>query len=86
MNEPQPSLLRVYSRPGCHLCEQLIEDLMPLIRGRMQLEVVDIDSRADWKQAYWDRIPVVEYRGQVVCQYILDPTAIREVLRSAPAS
>ena len=31
--------ISVYSRQGCHLCEQLIEELLPLIRGRLDLEV-----------------------------------------------
>jgi hypothetical protein len=26
--------IRVYSRPGCHLCELLIDELLPLIRDR----------------------------------------------------
>ena len=33
--------IRVYSRRGCHLCEVLIEDLLPLIRSHLELEVLD---------------------------------------------
>ena len=36
----------VYSRQGCHLCEDLIEDLLPLIDGKLALEIRDIDTNA----------------------------------------
>jgi hypothetical protein len=52
--------LTVYSRPGCHLCERLIEDLEPLCRSHsVQLRVMDVDSRVEWARRYGDRIPVV---------------------------
>ena len=41
--------LQVYSRRGCHLCEQLIEELLPLVRGHLAVDVRDIDSRDDWR-------------------------------------
>ncbi len=76
----------VYSRPGCHLCELLIDELMPLIRGRLVLEVRDIDSRPEWKLKYGLLIPLVEYEGATVCQYQLDSVAIRAILEGLPAS
>ncbi len=72
--------LRVYSRQGCHLCEQLIEDALPLIRGRADLEVCDIDSREDWRAEYDVRIPVLEYDGEAICQYHLDRAALAALL------
>ncbi|MDX1404281.1 MAG: glutaredoxin family protein [Woeseiaceae bacterium] len=72
--------LYVYSRSGCHLCEMLIERLLPMIRDRLQLEVRDIDSRAEWKLKYGVNIPVVEYQGEILCQHHLDDAAIRAVL------
>ena len=72
--------LRVYSRRGCHLCEDLIEQLMPLLDERLELEVCDIDTRSDWREQYDTRVPVVEYDGELVCQYHLDRDAIARVL------
>ena len=72
----------VYSRKGCHLCEQLIEELLPLLRGRLELEVRDIDTREDWRAAYTTRIPVIEYDGKLVCQYHLDREALTGILSS----
>ena len=78
--DPVDGVLRVYSKPGCHLCEILIEELLPLIRGRLELEVVDIESRPDWLRDYRTRIPVVEFNSAAVCQYKLDVTAIQRIL------
>ena len=79
-------LLRVYSRPGCHLCEKLLEELLPLVRGKLQVEVVDIDSSPEWQRQFSLRIPVLEYQGQVVSQYTLDVGAIRAILAALPGS
>ena len=70
----------VYSRPGCHLCELLIEELLPLLQGRADLQVRDIDSRDDWREAYDVRIPVVELNGETLCQYSLDRNRVLEAL------
>jgi hypothetical protein len=76
--------LRIYSRPGCHLCEQLLLDLMPLVRGRLEIEVVNIDDDADLGREYGTRIPVIEFAGQFICQYTLDRIAIRAILDDLP--
>jgi len=79
------AVLQVYSRRGCHLCEQLLEDLVPLVRHRLAVDIRDIDSRADWRRKYDKRVPVVEFEGDVVCQYTLDRHAIQDIVRDIPA-
>ncbi len=70
----------VYSRPGCRLCEVLIEDLVPLLRDRGTLESRDVDDRDDWRHAPGERIPVVEFDGRALCQFRLDRSAILAAL------
>ncbi len=72
--------IQIYSRPGCHLCEQLIEEIMPLVRGRAELEVLNIDTRQDWQEEYGTRVPVVEFDGRCICQHELDRNALARVL------
>ncbi len=72
--------LQVYSRRGCHLCEQLIEELLPLVQGQLAVDVRDIDSRDDWRTAFDIRIPVVEFDGEFVCEHILDKDALNRIL------
>jgi len=73
--------LQVYSRKGCHLCEVLIEELLPLIEGRLELEVRDIDTNPEWHERYWEDIPVVEFLDEPVCMHFLDHDAITGILR-----
>ena len=81
-----PPTLIVYSRRGCHLCEQLIEELLPLIRDRATLEVRDVDERDDWREAFDRRVPVVEFGGRIVCEYPLDRPAVLDALAPPRAS
>ncbi len=74
-------VIDVYSRQGCHLCEVLIEELMPLVRGIARIEVHDVDTRADWLKEYGDSVPVVEVAGVHVCHYRLDREALLTRLR-----
>ncbi|RLA24661.1 MAG: hypothetical protein DRQ63_10760 [Gammaproteobacteria bacterium] len=64
------------------MCEQLLEDLLPLVRGRLETEIVNIDDDAELGSEYGTRIPVLEFAGQFVCQYTLDHSAIRGILDS----
>ena len=73
--------LTVYSRRGCHLCEVLIEELLPLIKDKLELEVRDIDSNPAWHERWSCDIPVVEHEGKVVCKHFLDRDAITGILR-----
>ena len=80
------AVIHYYSRKGCHLCEIMLEELLPLIRGRAKIEYRDIDSQPDWRQKYDVRIPVIEYDGQLVSEYPLDHSALRAVLSQIPES
>jgi len=68
--------LTVYSRRGCHLCEDLLGELEPLLRGRARLVVVDIDGSAELKAEYGERVPVVSGSGRDLCQFHLDRAGI----------
>ncbi len=72
----EPLTFVVYSRRGCHLCEQLLEEIEPLVRGRAALSVRDVDQRPEWREAYGQRVPVVCCDGDEVCQYNLDRRAV----------
>jgi hypothetical protein len=76
-------VIRYYTRTGCHLCEVMLEELLPLIRGRAELETRDIDSRPEWLEKYDNRVPVVESGGQVLSEYPLDRDAITEFLANS---
>ncbi len=78
----RPHTVVVYSRPGCHLCERLLEELAPLVRGRGRLELRDVDDDPHWRRAFGERIPVVEIDGRVTCELTLDTGAVLQALAS----
>jgi glutaredoxin len=69
----------VYSRPGCHLCEEALEAIVA-IHGegyRFELREVDIESDENLLRRLLERIPVVEVDGVVVSELLLDQAALR---------
>lgn len=58
----------------------MLEELLPLIRGKFEIEMRDIDTHARWRKKYAVRIPVVEYQGQLVSEYPLNHDAIRAIV------
>jgi hypothetical protein len=74
--------LTLYSRPGCHLCEELAAELAPLIEGRARLEHVDVDSSVALERRYGLRIPVLVDGDVEVSGYPLDRERVARHLRS----
>jgi len=62
------------------LCEQLLHELVPLVRGRASVEVLNIDLRDDLRTRYGNRIPVVELDGRILSEFRLDRRAIEDAL------
>lgn len=51
--------LILYSTLGCHLCEQALELVTPLLGGQYQIEEVDIADSEELMDRYGIRIPVI---------------------------
>jgi hypothetical protein len=69
----------VYSRPGCHLCEEALAKIVALHDEgyRFELQEIDIESEELLHRRLLERIPVVEVDGELVSELILDVTALR---------
>jgi hypothetical protein len=72
----------VLSRPDCSLCEQLLEELAPLLGAAeaTRVVIVDIDQDPPLARKYGQRIPVLLADGEFVCDYRLDPERVRLIL------
>ncbi len=75
-------LLRLYQRAGCHLCEDMLQQLE---RVRMEhpfrLELVDVDANPDCREQYGMRIPVLETEdGREISGFFLDERQVRDYL------
>jgi Glutaredoxin-like domain (DUF836) len=79
--------LVLYSRPGCHLCERALEELVELHDEgyRFELHEIDIESEDGLMRRMLDRIPVVELDGEVISELVLDGAAVRARLDTVGA-
>lgn len=59
----------VYSRRGCHLCEDAIGIVRRVAAGRADIEVVDIDGDPDLFERYTVRVPVIAVDGIEIAEY-----------------
>lgn len=77
----------VYSRPGCHLCEEALAQIVALHKEgyRFELHEVDIESHDLLLRRYLERIPVVEVDGAEVSELILDRAALEAKLDTVGA-
>ena len=77
----------VYSRPGCHLCEEALEQIVALHGEgyRFELHEVDIESNDLLLRRHLERIPVVEVDGIEVSELVLDRAAVKARLDTVGA-
>ncbi len=74
--------LHLYSRPGCHLCDELAGQLAPLLQGRATVRIVNIAGDRDLKKRYGLRIPVLTAADRELSAYPLDIEAVETYLAS----
>lgn len=76
--------LVLYSRAGCHLCEEMLAGLQSLqAELGFTLATVDIDASPVLASRYGTRVPVLVQDGEEVCHYFLDSGALRQRLGGA---
>jgi glutaredoxin len=66
--------LVLYTRPGCHLCD---DARTALERVGHPFEEVDIESDDDLLRRYLERIPVVALDGEELSDFFVDEPALR---------
>jgi hypothetical protein len=73
------SVVRLYERPDCHLCEVALAELRDLREQGLEFEIerVDIDSDEGLLRRYLELIPVIEVEGLQVSELGLDSNALR---------
>lgn len=77
----------VYSRPGCHLCEEAFAQIVAFHEEgyRFNLHEIDIESNDLLLRRYLERIPVVEVDGLEVSELVLDRAAVKARLDTVGA-
>ncbi len=84
--ERRPEVV-VYSRPGCHLCEEAIAAILALHEEgyRFALHEIDIESDELLLRRHLEKIPVVEVDGVVASELVLDQVGLRSRLDTVGA-
>jgi glutaredoxin len=77
------SVLTVYSKPDCHLCEDAMAALRSL-QQELGFDLLERDITADeaLHRAYFERVPVVVVDGEELCDYVVEEALVRERLES----
>ena len=70
----------LYTRTGCHLCD---EALMILRRNGLTPQCVDIDGRPELRERFNACVPVVEINGKVRFRGRVNELLLRRILDAA---
>jgi glutaredoxin len=79
--------VRLYTRPGCHLCDEARDAILALRRDGLSFELGEVNIEEDERvhAEYLERIPVVEVEGAIVSELVLDLHALRSRLHTVAA-
>ncbi len=79
-----PIELVLYSRPGCHLCDEM-KELIAQVRGDFEARLREVDVSTDpaLEADYGELIPVLLVDGKKAFKYRTTRDALRERLRRA---
>jgi glutaredoxin len=74
--------VRLYTRPGCHLCEEAHREMLAAdCADLFELEEINIDEDPALKELYGWEIPVVTINGHKAFKYRLTAEEFRRKLR-----
>jgi hypothetical protein len=79
-DDPTPAkTVTLYTRPGCHLCDEARDEILALRDQGLVFELREIDIEGDDElhKRYLERIPIVMVGDSIVSELILDRDALR---------
>lgn len=77
------TVLTLYSRPGCHLCDEMkavVQRVVGANEAPIAVEEVDISTSDDLEARYGLEIPVLLVDGKKVAKYRIDEHALRRIV------
>ena len=79
-----PRDLTIYSRPGCHLCDEMKKQIAPLVTNfKAHLREVNIDADPILCARYNEEVPVLFLGSRKVAKYSVDIEQLRAQLQRA---
>ena len=77
--------LTIYSRPGCHLCDEmkaLVERVAGSTTPTPTIDVIDISSDGDLESRYGLEIPVLLVNGKKAAKYRVSEEELARMLNA----
>jgi len=73
--------LTIYSRPGCHLCDEMKVVINRVAQSvPLQLEEIDISTSHELEERYGLEIPVLLVEGKKAAKYRIGEEDLRRIL------
>ncbi len=76
--------LTIYSRPGCHLCDEMkavVHRAIGSIQEPITIEEIDISTDPDLEARYGLEIPVLLVNGKKTAKYRITEPELTRILR-----
>ena len=74
-------MITVYSRHGCHLCEDAVKTLEGMREElAFEIEIIYIDGNSELEKLYGNEVPVIHINGEHHDFYRIDPERFRTSL------
>jgi glutaredoxin len=74
-------MVTVYSRHGCHLCEDAVKTLEGMREElAFEIEIIYIDGNSELEKLYGNEVPVIHIDGEHHDFYRVDPERFRTSL------
>ena len=83
-NSPRRAMSRLYTRPGCHLCEEAKQQIAPLVKEfGARLTEINIDEDPELRARYDYEVPVIFLGARKAAKHRVDVAQFRRQLRDA---
>ena len=78
-----PVQIEIYSRPGCHLCDEA-KEIVERVRGRISfaLSVINIETDPELEKMYGEQIPVVFINGNKAVKYHVNEAELEQKVKA----
>jgi thiol-disulfide isomerase/thioredoxin len=77
--------LTIYSRPGCHLCDEMkavVDRVVRSLDTPVAIEEIDISTDPDLEARYGVEIPVLLVDGKKVAKYRISEQELTRIVRN----
>jgi glutaredoxin len=85
---PDPLALIIYTRPGCHLCEEmkaLVTRVIDRTSTAARLEEINVETDADLESRFGLEVPVLMLNGKKVAKFRVSEEALTRALAAGEA-